>query len=683
MIGPRLLAVDLDGTLLDVNGRPHAHDVRALKAALARGISVSIITGRLYSGTRGVAELVGIRGAVGCADGSHIVDASAHATLLHLGVRGAEAGLLRDILARAALTTFVFAEDAIGHDPAGAPYVEYVTTWSKDLRPATDVFEHALWGSADGVTGVIGLGPLDSNRRGRREHREPTLVRSGRRALPDTTSGARRRLGRHRPRGGRDQRNGAALDRGARASATRGHGVHRRLDQRRVHVRARRAFICDGSGTRRSEGQGDRRAGRNGRRWWRGGLGRQASLRYHGRFAVAPGNVGVMKYPSPLRVPPGVQMGLRVQIVLALAGLMLLAFVPLFFAVASLTRATMLGAREHAALALGHAIAVQVADARARGGATEIERALDVCARSGDIEAACAFGADGSRIACVGSPAAAGAIPSPLGLGESAEIVRGATGRALEIATHAGGLSVVTHLRAEGAANDGSRLVRLVALYMATFALALLVFAYFVLTRLIVRPVEQLVDAADRVANGARTLRVPRSGARELIDLGASVQAMAERLIREEAALILKVEELTQTTTRLTQAQRQLVRSERMASVGQLAAGLAHEIGNPITALMGMQDLLLDGQLSQEAQRDFLQRMRRETERIHAVVRGLLDFRRGPRGDIPSARGPARQASSQWSRTWSASWPHTSPFARCRLRRISTPRSRSRCRPLG
>lgn len=161
MIRPRLLAVDLDGTLLDVNGRPHAHDVRALKAALARGISVSIITGRLYSGTRGVAELVGIRGAVGCADGSHIVDAGAHATLLHMGVRGAEAGLLRDIFARAEVTTFVFADDAIGHDPAGAPFVEYVRTWSKDLRPATDVFEHALWGSADGVTGVIGLGPLD------------------------------------------------------------------------------------------------------------------------------------------------------------------------------------------------------------------------------------------------------------------------------------------------------------------------------------------------------------------------------------------------------------------------------------------------------------------------------------------------------------------------------------------
>ena len=63
------------------------------------------------------------------------------------------------------------------------------------------------------------------------------------------------------------------------------------------------------------------------------------------------------------------------------------------------------------------------------------------------------------------------------------------------------------------------------------------------------RPVEHLVDAADRVASGARTLRVPRSGARELIELGTSVQQMAEKLIAEEAKLLLKVEELTETTT--------------------------------------------------------------------------------------------------------------------------------------
>jgi signal transduction histidine kinase len=163
---------------------------------------------------------------------------------------------------------------------------------------------------------------------------------------------------------------------------------------------------------------------------------------------------------------------------------------------------------------------------------------------------------------------------------------------------------------------------------MGVFALALGVFTYFALTRLIVRPVDDLVAAADRVASGARTLRAPRTGARELLDLGASVRAMAEKLISEEAALLVKIEELTDTTRRLTDTQAQLVRSERLASVGRLAAGLAHEIGNPLAALIGMQDLLIDGELPDESQRDFLLRMRRETERIHAVVRDLLDFAR-------------------------------------------------------
>ena len=150
--------------------------------------------------------------------------------------------------------------------------------------------------------------------------------------------------------------------------------------------------------------------------------------------------------------------------------------------------------------------------------------------------------------------------------------------------------------------------------------------------------------AADRVASGARTLQLPRSGPGELVDLGASVQAMAEKLISEEAALILKVEELTETTTRLRQAQAQLVRSERMASVGRLAAGVAHEIGNPIAALMGFEELLLAGDLPQEEQTDFLHRMQRETERIHHVLRDLLDFAR-PEGKPAHSSGPPAPAA--------------------------------------
>jgi Cof subfamily protein (haloacid dehalogenase superfamily) len=157
-----LLAIDLDGTLLDASGKPHERDANAVRAALARGIAVSIVTGRLYSGARGAAGVLGLRGAVGCADGSHVVQASDHVTLLHRGVAGNDARTLRNELSKAGAATFVFAKDAIGHDAAGVPYVGYVSTWSNDVRRTADVFEHDLWDAEQGVTAVVALGERES-----------------------------------------------------------------------------------------------------------------------------------------------------------------------------------------------------------------------------------------------------------------------------------------------------------------------------------------------------------------------------------------------------------------------------------------------------------------------------------------------------------------------------------------
>jgi len=158
--------------------------------------------------------------------------------------------------------------------------------------------------------------------------------------------------------------------------------------------------------------------------------------------------------------------------------------------------------------------------------------------------------------------------------------------------------------------------------------LALLVIAYFALTRLIVRPLDELARGAERVAGGARKLAVPSTSVRELQDLGSSFGIMIERLIHEEDKLRTKIDEVERATERLKEAQDRLVRSERLASVGRLAAGLAHEIGNPISALMGLEDLVLAGGLTPEEERDFLTRMRKETERIHRILRDLLQFAR-------------------------------------------------------
>jgi hydroxymethylpyrimidine pyrophosphatase-like HAD family hydrolase len=157
--GPyKLLALDLDGTLLDHAGEANDEDVSAIKKLKARGIKVTILTGRLFSGTRPSAELLGIDGPVGCADGSHVVQVKGNKTLLHHGIRGRAADRLRASLDRNDLVAFLFAEDAIVHDERGADYLPYVRTWSTDLRYAHRVTEHALWDSKLGMTAVVALG---------------------------------------------------------------------------------------------------------------------------------------------------------------------------------------------------------------------------------------------------------------------------------------------------------------------------------------------------------------------------------------------------------------------------------------------------------------------------------------------------------------------------------------------
>lgn len=302
------------------------------------------------------------------------------------------------------------------------------------------------------------------------------------------------------------------------------------------------------------------------------------------------------------------------QIVLALGTLMLVAFVPLSFAVSSLASASQLVARREAIIAVAHAIATHVKDDHS----VVAEEILAAHLGESGIDAL-AIVRNGKIVASAGEQLVTNDFGAP---GSS----RSEAGK-IQASAQSGDVIVV----ARAPASDGSKpapIVRLVALYVSLFAVTLLIFMYFTLTRVIVRPLEALVAATGRVARGSRVLALPQGGPRELADVAASVETMAAKLIADETILRAKVEELTLATKRLTEAQTQVIRSERMASVGRLAAGVAHEIGNPIAALLGMEDLLLDSTTPPDEARDFLVRMKKETERISTILRDLLDFAR-------------------------------------------------------
>jgi signal transduction histidine kinase len=333
--------------------------------------------------------------------------------------------------------------------------------------------------------------------------------------------------------------------------------------------------------------------------------------------------------------------GLRLQIVLALAGVILVAYVPLFFAIAQVTRGTSLAYRDDGARSLGRAVAAHVAGVRLTD-PSALERTIASHVGEGGALAIGVYGPNGELYASRGTEAELSLLKPPARpYGEAATRVTSSSGRAMDVVLPSGtDAAVLVRVRAEDDPARTAQLVRGIALYMSVFALALLVFAYIALTRAIVRPIEQLARAADRVATGGRDIDLPSSGAREIAELGSSVRSMTARLLKEEQALRSKVEELTTTTKRLGETREQLAGSERMASIGKLAAGVAHEIGNPIAAIMGMHDLIDDAETSVEVRADFLKRMRKETERIHVVVRDLLDYARPEEG--PPSMRPAR-----------------------------------------
>ena len=89
---------------------------------------------------------------------------------------------------------------------------------------------------------------------------------------------------------------------------------------------------------------------------------------------------------------------------------------------------------------------------------------------------------------------------------------------------------------------------------------------------------------------------------------------------------ILTIEDLTERV----EMRRQLARMERMASLGRLSAGIAHEVRNPLTGISLLLDDLHDRLLSQPADQELIRRALSEIERLEELVSGLLDFAASP-----------------------------------------------------
>lgn len=123
----------------------------------------------------------------------------------------------------------------------------------------------------------------------------------------------------------------------------------------------------------------------------------------------------------------------------------------------------------------------------------------------------------------------------------------------------------------------------------------------------ITRPIAELVDAHRRLAQGDMTLRVKTHGSGELAVLGQSFNFMAETLHN---------------------AQQELLHKDRLASMGQLAAGVAHEVNNPLGTILLFSEALYKETPEDSPHRDDLRMIINETTRCKNIVADLLNFAR-------------------------------------------------------
>lgn len=181
---------------------------------------------------------------------------------------------------------------------------------------------------------------------------------------------------------------------------------------------------------------------------------------------------------------------------------------------------------------------------------------------------------------------------------------------------------------------DGQiRELRRQLLSIAAVTCLLSLFFAALVARRVARPLKALTSGAEQIGQGRLDSLMGVAGDDEIGALGNAFNQMILRLQQSREELTAKNEALQEANVELRHVQEQLIRSERLAAIGQLAAGVSHEIDNPVGIILGYAELLLEDTPDDDPRREDLLAIIDECKRCRRITGGLLGFARSTPGE--------------------------------------------------
>ncbi|GBC62072.1 hypothetical protein DENIS_3035 [Desulfonema ishimotonii] len=202
--------------------------------------------------------------------------------------------------------------------------------------------------------------------------------------------------------------------------------------------------------------------------------------------------------------------------------------------------------------------------------------------------------------------------------------------------TTVAGISIVYNLRQ--LYDHLRRMQRMIFFYILINTVILALIGFFRLSKITVKPLKKLVERAEAFReDDDEILFLAEKENSEFSQLSKALNRMFNHISEGREELKLTVCSLRQANVDLKKAQHDIINAEKLASVGRLTAGIAHEIGNPIAIIIGYLDLLKRQDISAEERNEFILRTEKEIGRVSKIIRQLLDFSRPSTGDLKTA----------------------------------------------